>query len=113
MRPLRRWHLIHKACGEKVPGVEVAVAIIPLGIEGIIQDCGAVLADDIQSMGPRVSELAGQSMPRPELEARLKGIVVRSSRAIHLQNVSEIGEIAVLVDVGYDVQFSSLAANVA
>src|SRR2546426_6002035 len=87
-------------------------------------------------MGPSVSDLRAQPTPRPELEDRLKGIVVRCTDGVELKDVAEMREGSChrhavkatyrkqsgrdgnsvgkwLINVGHQIQLSSLAADVA
>src|SRR5438477_9496088 len=93
--------------------VVIAVAVIELAVEGVVQNHVAVLADLIERMRPRVGKLRSQAMPGPDAENGLQRVVVGSAGSVELKNVAEIGEVAVLIDVGDHIQFSSGAADVA
>src|ERR1700740_1514941 len=73
-------------------GVEVTVAIVEPRVVSVIEDRLAILAKVIQRVGPGISELGSQSMPRPEFQDGLKGVVVGCADSIELENVAEIGE---------------------
>src|SRR6266513_2415877 len=95
-----------------MPRIEITVAIVQLQVRGIIQDDRSILADLIQGMGPCVAERRGQSVPGPQSEGALERVVVGSADAVHLQDVAEVCKRAILIDVGYDIQLSPLAADI-
>src|SRR6267142_3122770 len=105
-------HVIREICRKEVPCIEIAVAVIEFAVEGVIQDGCAVLADFIQGMGPSVGKLRTQSVPCSEPEGGLKRVVVRCADAVELEDVAKVREVAILVDVGNNIQLARLAGNV-
>src|SRR5579859_3284664 len=105
--------VISQTNGEQVSCVEVAVAIVEQAIVGVRQDRSAVLADFIQGVRPGISELRGKSAPGPEPENVLQRVVVGRANGVELQNIAEVRVGAIRVDVGNDIEFASLASDIA
>src|SRR6266478_3639772 len=105
-------HVIREIRRKEVPSIEIAIAVIQLGVEGVIHDCCAVLADLVQGMRPGVGKLRTQAVPRSEPEGGLKSVVVGCTDAVELKDVAKVREGTILVDVGHQIQLASLAADV-
>src|SRR5712692_2664917 len=63
-------------------------------------------------MRPGIGELRGQPVPRPDSKDALQRVIVGRTYGVELQNVAEVWKGLALVDIGNDIQFAALAANV-
>src|SRR5215470_2250403 len=110
--PASLWHVIHHTDGEEMPGVKVAVPVVEVLVEGVIQGHTAVFADLVQSVRPSVTERTRQVVPGIGPQLGLQRVVVGSSRTTQLDDRIELRKRTILVDVAKDGQFASFAADV-
>ena len=118
LRPMRRsGHIVSETYGEQVARIEVTIAVVGLYVVEHISDYAAVLSNFVQSVGPGVTHLRTQPTPGAYSEVRLQRIVVRRSNAVQLNDGAIVLgradiERPVLVYVGNNVQFASLASHI-
>src|SRR5882724_6893193 len=106
-RPRRLGNIIGAADGEKVSSVEVTVTVLRFLVERVVENLSPVLADFVQRVRPGVSKLCAEPAPCSGPENSLQCIVIGSSSGVELEDIAEVGEIAILIYVADDIQLAA------
>src|SRR5580704_14225221 len=80
-------HVVGNVRGKVVSRVEIAAPVFLLyAVKAEIRNIPAIFSHLVERMRPGIGKLRGNSMPRPDPEYRLQGIVVRRAYAVQLQS---------------------------
>src|SRR5438876_2654197 len=117
LRAVRRTRDVPSQRGrEVVAGVEVSITVIQLDVCAVKRKGAPVCGNFVQGVGPGICKLCAQSMPCPEPQGALQGVVVGGSDAVELIDAPVIRKLRCilteLVEVQHDRKLAALASHV-